>query len=405
MSNVTKWVLLDESDGAKTGDGSSLTPEVMAEIAAACNDQLNNEFASYYGGDYEVRVGKDSTDIEAGEYVYSFVPTLADAPGASAYHDENGDGVPVAFCAVTTCGSLTGPDGVSVDATHELCEAAADPGCNTMCDNGNGQLIAYEVCDPVETQTYESHSPSAKGVQVTNFVFPSWFNPKGKAPFDYMCSVQIIGGVSPPGPMQIAPSPGGQGNYEIIETSSQQSDVFGIKGTPRKPRTDTASRFVRRTLIRASSNKKRFILNLANGSDIFKPEQEGGPATPELRYENIPAVRTSGIEPALRQPAPLYTPGRRPGPLAKSTPAGMRASPNAPPRLSARHPEPLKVPATEPRLLRDTTVGMIKGTTPEPRRALPGVIRANGTNPRLEALLERDKARRKAAGMRQRRGQ
>ena len=200
---TTKWVLIDETNGATTGDGSKLDPTTLARIAAACDAQMNNEFKEEYGGDYEVRAGSGPKDIKCGEQVYTFVPTLAQAPGASAYHDEDGNGVPVAFCAVTTCGSLLGPDGISVDASHELLEAGADPSCNLMADNLQGLLVAYEVGDPVEVQTYPSHVD--EGVQLSNFVLRSWFNPKGQAPFDFMSSANLPGAVAPPGPLQIAP--------------------------------------------------------------------------------------------------------------------------------------------------------------------------------------------------------
>jgi hypothetical protein len=249
---VTKWVLIDETDGAKCGDGSSLDPATLTRIACACAEQLNQEFAHFYGGQYEVRAGSDSKDIQPGEQVYAFVPTLAQAPGASAYHDTDGKGVPVAYCAVTTCSSLLGPSSVSVDASHELLEAAADPSCNIMADNLAGLLVAYEVGDPVEVQTYASSVDA--GVQVSNFVLPSWFDPKAPPPYDFMSEAQIEGAVAPPGPLQIAPGNGG--NYIITETSAEnETDTFGIQGTQRKARKDTESRFMRRLLGRQISHK------------------------------------------------------------------------------------------------------------------------------------------------------
>lgn len=249
---VTKWVLIDETNGAKTGDGSSLDAATLIRIASACDAQLNQEFASFYGGQYQVRAGSDSKDIQPGEQVYSFVPTLAQAPGASAYHDTEGNGVPVAYCAVTTCGSLLGPTGISVDASHELLEAAADPSCNLMADNLNGLLVAYEVCDPVEVQTYASSVDS--GVQVSNFVLPSWFDPKAPAPYDFMSEARIAGAVAPPGPLQLAAGNGG--NYYITETSQEnESDTFGIQGKQRKARRDTASRWMRRLMSRQVSRR------------------------------------------------------------------------------------------------------------------------------------------------------
>ena len=117
--NAVKWVLIDSTNGATTQDGSKLSPAVLAHIAEAVQDQVNHEFAAEWGAQATLRVGANANDIQPGEWAYGFVASLADAPGASAYHDINGKGVPFALCAVTTCGSLLGPTGIGVDASHK----------------------------------------------------------------------------------------------------------------------------------------------------------------------------------------------------------------------------------------------------------------------------------------------
>jgi hypothetical protein len=297
---TTKWVLIDETQGAKTTDGSSLSEGVLLQIAAACSAQLNDEFAQFYGGQYQVRVGADSTDIQPGEQVYAFVATLANAPGASAYHDTDGTGVPVAYCAVTTCSSLLGPGGISVDASHELLEAAADPSCNIMADNLKGLLVAYEVGDPVETQTYESNVES--GVSLSNFVLPSWFDPKAPAPYDFMSYAKIDGAVAPPGPLQLAPGNGG--NYIITETSTEnETDTFGIQGTQRKARRDTGSRFMRRLMGRQVSMKGRMALTTSPVVSQVVIEAE-----PKMAAHIPPGITERRV--ARPQPALNRTPGR-----------------------------------------------------------------------------------------------
>src|SRR5215472_8102089 len=128
--NGVKWVLIDSTNGATTKDGSRLSPSVLSHIAEAVQDQVNQEFAAEWGAQATVRVGASLNDIKPGEWAYVFLPSLPDAPGASAYHDINGKGVPYALCAVTTCHSLYGPNGVSVDASHEILETAGDQGAN-----------------------------------------------------------------------------------------------------------------------------------------------------------------------------------------------------------------------------------------------------------------------------------
>ena len=95
--NAVKWVLIDSTNGATTQDGSTLSPAVLAHIAEAIQDQVNQEFAAEWGAQATLRVGANSNDIQPGEWAYGFVASLPNAPGASAYHDINGTGVPFAL--------------------------------------------------------------------------------------------------------------------------------------------------------------------------------------------------------------------------------------------------------------------------------------------------------------------
>ncbi len=297
--SVTKWVLIDETNGATCGDGSKLDPTTLQRIAVACDAQLNNEYSDEYGGQFCVRAGKDSTDVQPGEQVYAFVPSLAQAPGASAYHDTDGNGVPVSYCAVETCSSLLGPSGISVDASHELLEAAADPSCNLMADNLAGMLIAYEVGDPVEVQTYASSVDP--GVQLSNFVLRSWFNTKASAPFDYMSKAGILGAVAPPGPLQIAPGNGG--NYYITETCSENyTNTFGVRGKQRKARRDTGSRFMRRLMARQVSQRGAMAIGGARslrspGVDLRPPPEAPAPTLGEAALMPPTVAEQRGLPP------------------------------------------------------------------------------------------------------------
>jgi len=237
---ITKWVLIDKSNGAKCTNGETISYDALNLIAQAVEAQLNEEFADNYGGQYNVRVS-DGTDIQTDEYVYTCVATFQDIPGASAYHDEDENGRPRGFCAVTTCASLIGPNGVAQDCSHELLEAGGNPFCNKFDDDYSGKMHCHEVGDPVEVQSYPK-MVGENAVYVSNFVLESWFNPKGVAPFDYMCEQGMAlgdGNQPPQGPMQIAPSYNGQGNYQIVEDANDNSETqqFGrlrILGHPRK---------------------------------------------------------------------------------------------------------------------------------------------------------------------------
>jgi hypothetical protein len=234
--NAVKWVLIDSTNGATTRDGSKLSAAALAHIAEAVQNQVNHEFAAEWGAQATLRVGANANDIKPGEWAYGFVPSLPDAPGASAYHDITGKGVPFALCAVTTCGSLLGPDGVSVDVSHEILETAGDEGANQFANDNHGLLHALEMCDAVEVQTYGKTCADGTMVQVSNWLLRAWFIPGAPGPYEYMTSANLPGAVKPHGPLQTAPGHGG--NYQIVAKWGGDRQVFAaahhLVGTRRK---------------------------------------------------------------------------------------------------------------------------------------------------------------------------
>lgn len=234
--SMIKWVLLDKTNGAKTTDGSTLSPDVLAHIAEAVQAQINGEFAAEWGTQATIRVGATPTDIQPGEWAFGFVGSLPDAPGASAYHDINGKGVPFALCAVTTCATLLGKNGVSVDVSHEILETAGDEGANQFANDNHGLLHALEMCDAVEVQTYGKTCADGTVVQVSNWLLRSWFIPGAAGPYEYMSLAGLPGAVAPSGPLQTAP--GHNGNYQIVSKWGGSKQVFAVAdhmiGTRRK---------------------------------------------------------------------------------------------------------------------------------------------------------------------------
>jgi len=65
-----------------------------------------------------------------------------------------------------------GDEPISVAASHELFEMVLDPMANLWADQNRNTQYAYEVCDAVEEDPFE-----VNGVQMSNFVYPSWFEP------------------------------------------------------------------------------------------------------------------------------------------------------------------------------------------------------------------------------------
>ena len=235
MSGV-QWVLIDKTNGATTADGSTLSRAVLASIAEAVQAQVNDEFANEWGSRATIRVGASPNDIQTGEWAYGFEASLPEAPGASAYHDINNVGVPFALCAVTTCANLLGPNGVSVDVSHEILETAGDQDANLFAYDDQHLLHAVEMCDAVEVQTYGKTCADGTVVQVSNWLLRSWFDPMGHGPYDYMSLAGLPGAVAPAGPLKTAP--GHNGNYQIVSQWGGSKQVFAaakhLIGTRRK---------------------------------------------------------------------------------------------------------------------------------------------------------------------------
>jgi hypothetical protein len=186
MSIITaKFVLVDQSAGALTRGGQAMDPLTLASIAGAVQRQLNVALSRHYGGTYQVRTVASVDDREQDEWpMVLYGPRNPAPPGAIAWHQVNGVGVPELFDEVGLSDTLTGPgNSCSVAISHEFLEASVDPPCNIWSDAGTLET-AREVCDPVESQTYTE--PMFRAVYLSNFVLPAWFIPQHPGPFDYM---------------------------------------------------------------------------------------------------------------------------------------------------------------------------------------------------------------------------
>lgn len=122
-------------------------------------------------------------------------PDVADALG---YHDEDPHGNVYGRVFTDPIFSnggtwLDGALSVAAVCSHEALEIFGDQDCNLWVADGMGRLVARELCDPVEADSYVIKTPVVSGgtkvpVSVSNFVFPEWFDwqaPIG-ARFDYM---------------------------------------------------------------------------------------------------------------------------------------------------------------------------------------------------------------------------
>jgi hypothetical protein len=132
----------------------------------------------------------------------------ADQAGDLGWHTEGPDAAVygrVFAAPVLANGGNALTDTLSVCSvlSHEVTETLGDPACNRWAQRSDGMLIAVELCDPVESDSY-SMSIVAPGETVTgtvsDFVLPSWFDEDAAAgSTDYMGLVTSPFSIRPTG--------------------------------------------------------------------------------------------------------------------------------------------------------------------------------------------------------------
>lgn len=146
----------------------------------------------------------------------------ADQADALGYHDQTPDGRPYGrvFASPTLKNGgtlITGPDSVSCTLSHELLELWADPNVNAWFDNAKEESFAFELCDPVEADSYEIKVHGYHPVSVSNFVLPPYFDSVPQATdvkFDYLGKLK-------------APFTMTAGGYLIKRVNGKVTNVFG----------------------------------------------------------------------------------------------------------------------------------------------------------------------------------
>ena len=171
--------ILNQSNGA-VADADVKT------MTEAITTQIQDVATAWNRAPATVTFYNSASAVPAGAYGVAIVPTIDGQPaGVVGYHVENW-GVVAAQPILANAQTLTGDWSVSSTLSHEVLEMFIDPACNLWAVNGQGPAYSLEVCDPVEAPTYPD---PVSGVSVSNFVFPSWFDPQGTAPFDKLRQV------------------------------------------------------------------------------------------------------------------------------------------------------------------------------------------------------------------------
>lgn len=227
---MSQWALTLDAPGP-CQDGQVPDTSALQAIAESLEVQLREHYRPHCGGEAVTLRVSDGSDLGADERRLIFVVTLPRSPKDSRYH------VPgAAYCAVSTCEDLYGPNGLSVDASHTVLEGVGNPGCDRFIEDDQGVSHPLERCDVVELQTYTVDHPRVGAVHVSNFLLDAWWKPRSRGPFSYMARMRLPGYVEPRGPR--LPAAGVAGNHHLAFPRGMgvvTNPAAALCGKPRKP--------------------------------------------------------------------------------------------------------------------------------------------------------------------------
>src|ERR1700704_6866356 len=185
----------------------------FGKLTAALQKCYDQYFLPVWG--YPLKL-YNTTVAKPSDWQFVYFDT-ADEAGALGYHDLTKDGQPVSKIFVKT--TLADNQVVSVTACHELFEMVIDPIANLWAEAADGTEYAYEMCDPVEEDTFQ-----VDGIEMSNFVHPSWFEPF-KHPKD--TKYDHLGLLKKPFGMT-------KGGYVIVKKKGKVSEIFASKAKERR---------------------------------------------------------------------------------------------------------------------------------------------------------------------------
>lgn len=167
--------------------------------------QADRDISKYWGGSVDFQfVGKNNPPPADW---YCLITNNSDTAGALGWHDVGPNNEPL--IKVFTEFESQGAGSASITLSHEIAESISDTNANTTIqgfdENGRACLYFKENCDPVENDTYQIN-----GVDVSDFITPSWFIQGSTAQLDVLGQVKK--------PFQIL-----QGGYMEISYDNGQS--------------------------------------------------------------------------------------------------------------------------------------------------------------------------------------
>ena len=150
-----------------------LTDNEVSKIVPALQTQVTRDFYPAWGVDAHLTFVASGDDPAPGSWWLTILDD-SDQANALGYHDLTSDGLPLG--KVFAGSDMKLGSSWTVTASHELLEMLGDPDINltafVQISDTAGTLYAYEVCDACEADHY---GYKIDGVDVSDFVFPAWF--------------------------------------------------------------------------------------------------------------------------------------------------------------------------------------------------------------------------------------
>lgn len=157
----------------------------LARTAQALQDWANSSLTNAWSLPpvvvKDVPRGSSLPPARAHQWVLNLVP-YCDVVGALGYHWLSTNDVPYGEVGVDQ--SIMDTGNWTIAASHEIAEILVDPYANRFASNWAGTKAWFvEVGDPVETFSYP-FGDRGKLYQMTDFVYPSFYDSWGRYPFD-----------------------------------------------------------------------------------------------------------------------------------------------------------------------------------------------------------------------------
>lgn len=162
-----------------------LTDNEVSNVVPVLQKQVTQDFYPVWGVDAHLTFVASGDDPAPGSWWLTILDD-SDQANALGYHDITNEGLPLG--KVFAGSDLKFGSSWTITASHELLEMLADPDINltafVQTSNTAGTLYAYEVCDACEGDQF---GYKIDGVDVSDFVYPSWFESfrKGHTQFDH----------------------------------------------------------------------------------------------------------------------------------------------------------------------------------------------------------------------------